>query len=1739
MSTITLSKVSYNAGTGVLTVTGSNIIGNKIKLADIKLSNGVTSQVLTSDSLKSTSANGFTVNLTGTDTIAVNQFFNVNGSSNGNNNFSLITTSGWDGTSSTVLSPSVSVSGNNSIVVSGYTTSTTISDTATTKPFSGLSITDSNSSDKDAATISFTNANGVLIGSGLSFNKTTGIYSLAATTATTLQTELKGLVFTPTQHKSTTVSQFVNNFTLHITGNGSSLDNVTDSSTQVTVNVTPIPTIIATSYNAVSGVLTVTGSNLISNSLAVADIKLQAGSQSLLLNASHDNLSNASANGFTITLNSADQTAVNKFFTGNGSNNYTLSTTAGWDGVGSPVISGSSVLVSGYNTITVSGYTANGKIADTTTINPFANLHVTDSNSSETDSATISFTAANGMLAGMGLSTAKVTGTTASYTLTASSVSNLQSELNALVFIPTAHQKAANTVINTNFTLSVNGSTPTLGSTSNSTTDVKVTATAIPVNPSITASQYNAVTGLLSISGTHLTSAINLADIFINVGANSYPLTNASLQSGTTASSFALKLNSTEQAYVNQALSSNGVSSTGKLATSVGWDGSSSTVLSNLVINVSGYDTISLGGFNTSLASNDTSTTKPFSNVTVTDSNSAETDSATISFTAANGVLSGTGLTTNAVVNGLASYSLAASSASNLQAELRALVFTPTVHQTAVNSTVSTNFTLAVNGSIPTLNNTDNINTTTQLVVAPSISGNLTETAQYLSQNLTAFEAAANQINSITLSDTTKPTLTLTETQFLANIDALATISSPYNLTITNDTGALGLTRMSPITMRAPSGSTGAVNLDVTLTVKNTSGLHTLDLGSVTTVGTTPVEFNPNVSSPKPGDQWTFSVAATNAQGGSLGAGQIEMSPGFFGASSSSAGYAANLKIAIISVSATGTVTGLPSTVIFDTYYLLVGPGNSGGVSQAELTTAFNGNTSFKLYVQNGRVAVLNEDGTTSAASSDIASAPMTVGNYSVPVNNDGFDAKYNAILVNLPNATSPSTVEMWLQNGNSNIPYASQIVSSSETYAGFSIPQGLAIGSYDLYFTDGNGGNVSGTAAIAPIAGGAPSNWSTLPSIQAPIALVVGTVSQIEANTQTSASNTWYIIKDTVENIAAAGTGLNALLNSQSLLGAYITDGFSSNNGSSVIQITGTNNYTREIQNYTDQSINLSAYSVLAVQTLEAANTPISVQLYDNGVALGGIQNLSTDGLGNLAIALPSGITLSAGTLTAKVIAGGDIAQATSVEIGVVPASGGLPNYAASVNLWVGSVNQLPTTVSAITSNTLYVIQDSVANLETLTNSAVVTAVVKILSAEGELAYALNNNQLSYLQYELIKNANIGLPNVAPITITDSLLALEQGYQWGTDASVNVYDNVASLSQLLDSKYYASAGIYLPAALNDAFSNGRINIVDNLTNLGHLANAITTSGSNTILTALPYAFADNTTTGIGSIVVSDSGQHYLAAGTSNITALLTSLVTDFKGVSHSFQLQDSVSNLTGFTTNPTVAAFLKGYNTVVNINDSVSNLLTALTNHSLNTINSYIAGTGDSNSTATLSATDTVANLNTLLNTPNDSGLYSQLKSINVIDTAANIGSDINNFYNGNNNGTSVTHVASTITVNDSFSNVYQVLTNSSTNAYDNQLLSEISTLNLNSGETASQVSQGMALQVQASYNNNNIINLPQLILPFMSGTLTASEALSTDHNNTLVTISDTGGHQVVVELLGVADNQLSAYTQGDWYHI
>ncbi|WP_229257303.1 Ig-like domain-containing protein, partial [Duganella callida] len=286
----------------------------------------------------------------------------------------------------------------------------------------------------------------------------------------------------------------------------SNLSNGVDlSGNPITVSNVQLPTISAASFNAATGVLTVTGSNLVgvvgaANDITVAKLTLKGEGGATRTLTTSGNVEVLSSTSFAVTLSGADASAVAALLNKNGAisaggTSYVLSAADDWNsaiGNTNTAVGGVSVVVSNAvnSAPTITGAAA-ANVNDNATIQPFGGVTVADVNGDNV-SLTISFNAANGTLSGAGLA-----GGNGSYTLSASSPAALTAQLKALVFTPTANQAAVGVGVNTTFTLTATDSN---GAASAANSATVITATSVndaPVLSGVAAGQSMTAGGTL------------------------------------------------------------------------------------------------------------------------------------------------------------------------------------------------------------------------------------------------------------------------------------------------------------------------------------------------------------------------------------------------------------------------------------------------------------------------------------------------------------------------------------------------------------------------------------------------------------------------------------------------------------------------------------------------------------------------------------------------------------------------------------------------------------------------------------------------------------------------------------------------------------------------------------------------------------------------------------------------------------------------------------------------------------------------------------------------------------------------------------------------------------------------------------------------------------------------------------------------------------------------------------------
>ena len=317
----------------------------------------------------------------------------------------------------------------------------------------------------------------------------------------------------------------------------------------VSVNHVHAPKIGHIDYNAASGVFSVSGSYLtehgLGNGIDLSHFKLtgpNGGSYSF--NPTADSVSNFSAGGFSITLSSADQVAVNSIVTGNGAA-YRLSATAHWDSDGGAKISALPVNANAYPPV-LSSVNFNAAKAELTL-------------SGNNFSAGGGFTLADFSLSGAG---------GGSYQLTRNS-SILSSSLNSVTIkIGLTDLKSLAALLNNNGLQSADGVSYNLAVSAGwDSGGAAIGQTAISVSnvtmPLLSAVTYSSISGLFSFSGANLinhggAADLSLAHFTVTAGAGSYTF-NSSRDSiqllNTDGSGFVVKLSHADMLAVNAMVS--------------------------------------------------------------------------------------------------------------------------------------------------------------------------------------------------------------------------------------------------------------------------------------------------------------------------------------------------------------------------------------------------------------------------------------------------------------------------------------------------------------------------------------------------------------------------------------------------------------------------------------------------------------------------------------------------------------------------------------------------------------------------------------------------------------------------------------------------------------------------------------------------------------------------------------------------------------------------------------------------------------------------------------------------------------------------------------------------------------------------------------------------------------------------------------------------------------------------------
>ncbi len=529
----TLSGVSYNESTGILSFIGSHLT-NGINLSALSLLNGQFT-LNNTDSLSNLNATGFSVSLSTQDQASLNALL-ANGPA-----ASLTAHAGWDSNSGAAIAAQA-------VLVNPVINAAAYNEANGQLTLTGHYLTAAGVQQFPA--LSLTGDGGVSYALGYSsqvIGTPTGS-SLTIQLSAGAQLAIDGLL-----NKNGTVA---NDGTVYNLSNSAGWHNGATAigSAPVTVSNAMNPTLTGLVYNASIGVFSVTGSQL------VGGVNLNSWS---MLNgqfhfSSADTVSYLSATGFAVTLSAQHQASLNALLL-NGTH-VSLAAQAGWDGDSGAAVAAQAVLVNPVvNSVTYNA--ANGQL--TLTGNYMASPGYVIPN--------ISLSGDGGHVC---------TFSNSSHILGTPTNTSVTIQLSA------AMQLAVNGVLNNNGTVANDGTAYNLaakagwglgsyqpgctGITTEAVTVINVTA------PTLSGGSYNETTGVLSFIGSHLTNGINLSALSLLNGQ--FTLNNTDSLSNLNATSFAVSLSAHDQASLNALL---GNASSASLTAQAGWDSDSGAAITH------------------------------------------------------------------------------------------------------------------------------------------------------------------------------------------------------------------------------------------------------------------------------------------------------------------------------------------------------------------------------------------------------------------------------------------------------------------------------------------------------------------------------------------------------------------------------------------------------------------------------------------------------------------------------------------------------------------------------------------------------------------------------------------------------------------------------------------------------------------------------------------------------------------------------------------------------------------------------------------------------------------------------------------------------------------------------------------------------------------------------------------------------------------------------------------------------
>ncbi|MCX6074254.1 MAG: DUF4347 domain-containing protein [Campylobacterales bacterium] len=524
----TVTSVTYDAGTHVLSVTGTDLVSksgatNDVAVSLLTLAGEGGTYTLTSSDVDITNATTFSVTLNTADQLVVNGLLNKNGTASSSaTTYNLAAAEDWmAGTASATV---VADTTGNGITVSNVQTPTITS--AVYDSTSGvLVVTGTNffskvgaNNDIDLTKLTFTGQGGA----GAAYTLTSAS-NIEITSATSFSVTLSGTDKTNVDallNQIGTTASDTTSYNLAAANNwlagADAAAVITDATNAITVSINPA--ITSATYDASTGSLVVTGTNMqaqagVTNDITANKLTFTGEGGAIYTLTDSANVELTSATSFTIALSATDKAAINQIVNKNGTastgaTTYNLAAADDWN-----------AQVSAGNTsdLTGNGITASNVVAPTITSSTYnastGALVVTGTGFLKLNGATNDIVVSKLTFTGEGGST---------YTLTSTSV-EITSGTVFTVTLNGTDRAAINQIVNKNGTASTSGTTYNLAAAEDwaagadavvvvaDTTGNGITASNVAV-PTITSLTYDAATYTLVATGTGFSSKTGAAN---------------------------------------------------------------------------------------------------------------------------------------------------------------------------------------------------------------------------------------------------------------------------------------------------------------------------------------------------------------------------------------------------------------------------------------------------------------------------------------------------------------------------------------------------------------------------------------------------------------------------------------------------------------------------------------------------------------------------------------------------------------------------------------------------------------------------------------------------------------------------------------------------------------------------------------------------------------------------------------------------------------------------------------------------------------------------------------------------------------------------------------------------------------------------------------------------------------------------------------------------------------------------